>query len=179
VGDRLAEIFQRNIDEADMKDSDARGLVLKRLYDLRHQIEHANVSDFAELPIDLKVLPNILSQLNEKGLIGWHPERTMAGGYLAFIARITAFGVDVVERTAISPIEITIDSSVNVHGSQNVIVGGSGNVQNVTMDFEKMINAVDDATVSERDKVEAKSVLQKLAESKLAQSIIRKFLLGA
>lgn len=41
-------------------------------------------------------------------------------GYMAYMARITAYGVDVVKETTPSPITITIDQSVNVCASQNV-----------------------------------------------------------
>jgi hypothetical protein len=161
-----------------MKDSDSRGLVLKRLYDVRHQLDHANGSDFSGLPIEPKVLPNILEQLAQQNLIDWKPLRGSMGSYLAFMAKITAFGVDVVEGNITSPITVTIDSSVNVHGSQNVQVGGHGNIQTVTMDFEKMINAVEGADVSISEKAEAKSLLQKIANNKLVQSIVSKYVLG-
>ncbi len=84
----------------------------------------------------------------------------------------------VIEENVPPPIAITIDSSVNVHGSQNVQVGGSGNVMNVKMDFEKMINAVDQAQVSEPQKAEAKSLLRQLAENDLVQWIIKKCMTG-
>jgi hypothetical protein len=161
-----------------MKDSAARGIVLKQLYDIRHQLDRANGSDFAGLPIEPKILPNILDQLAQQNLIDWNPLRGGMGSYLAFMAKITAFGVDVVEGNVASPITVTIDSSVNVHGSQNVQVGGQGNVQTVTMEFEKMINAVEGADVSVSEKAEAKSLLQKIAGDKLVQSVISKYVLG-
>lgn len=161
-----------------MRDGDARGVVLKRLYDIRHRRDRANASDFAGLPIEPRVLPNIMEQLAQQNLIDWHPVREGMDNHLIFMARITAFGVDVVEGNVASPITVTIDSSVNVHGSQNVQVGGQGNVQTVTMDIERMINAVDGANVSAAEKTEAKSLLQKIALNKLVQSILTKYILG-
>lgn len=161
-----------------MKDSEARGLVLKRLYDIRHQLDRANGRDFSGLPIEPTVLPNILDQLAQQNLVDWNPLRGGMGVYLALMARITAFGVDVVEGNVAPPISISIDSSVNVHGSQNVQIGGQGNVQTVTMDFDKMINAVEGADLSMAEKAEAKSILEKIANNKIVQSIISKIVLG-
>jgi hypothetical protein len=161
-----------------MKDSDARGLVLRRLYDIRHQLDRADASDFVGLPIEAKVLPNILDQLAQQNLIEWNPARGAMGRYLAFMARITAFGVDVVEGNTVPPISVTIDSSITVQGSQGVQIGGQGNTQTVTMDVEKLINAVDGSNASETEKAEAKSLLHKIGESKLVQEVLRKWLLG-
>ena len=45
-------------------------------------------------------------------------------------------------------------------------------MQNVTMDIEKMISMVDSANASVTEKAEAKSLLQKISESKLVQTIL-------
>lgn len=45
------------------------------------------------------------------------------------------------EVTGQPPIAISIDSSINVHGSQNIQIGGQGNVQSLTMDIEKMASS--------------------------------------
>ena len=156
-----------------MKDNDARGLVLQRLYDIRHKVDFANHHDFAGVPLDEMTLGNILEQLAQKGLVNWKPARLLAGHYAAFMARITAFGSDVIEGVARPPIAISIDSSVNVHGSQNVQIGGQGNVQNLTMDIEKMNLFVDSAEASVVEKEEAKSLLKKISENKLVQMAIR------
>jgi hypothetical protein len=161
-----------------MKDSDARGLVLNRLYDLRHQIEYANMSDFADIGVDAKIIPAIVEQLAQQDLVKWNPQKAMAGRYLALMAKITARGVDVIEGNTTAPIAITIDSSVNVHGSQNVQIGGSGNVQTVTMDIERMINAVDGANVSSTEKEEAKSLLKKISENKLVRTLLSQWVGG-
>jgi hypothetical protein len=164
--------------EDKMKDSEARGLVLRRLYDIRHESDGADARDLeGVLPIDPKILPNILDQLAQQNLVTWKPLRSGMGAYLAFMARITAFGVNVIEGTAAAPITITVDSSVNVQGSQNVQIG-HGNVQTVTMDIGKMINAVDGSDASASEKAEAKSLLKQIGESKLVQEMLRKFLLG-
>jgi hypothetical protein len=85
------------------------------------------------------------------------------------MAKITAFGADVVEGNTPPPISINIDSSVSVHGSQGVQIGGQGNVQNVTMDVGKLMNAVDAGTGTMQEKEEAKSLLKKVLENPLAK----------
>jgi hypothetical protein len=159
--------------EDKMKDNEARGLILTRLYEIRNEVDYANPKDLAGLPLAEDVVGNILKQLDEQGLINWKPVRAGPGrNYLAYMAHITAFGVDVVEGNSRPPISITIDSSVNVHGSQNVMVGGQGNVQTVTMDIEKMISVVDNSGTSVAEREEAKSLLKKIADNKLVQTIL-------
>jgi hypothetical protein len=159
--------------EDKMKDNEARGLILTRLYEIRNEVDYANPKDLAGLPLAETVIGNILQQLGEKGLIDWKPVRAGPGrNYLAYMAHISAFGVDVVEGKSQPPISITIDSSVNVHGSQNVLIGGQGNVQTVTMDIEKMISVVDSSGTSVREREEAKSLLKKIAENKLVQTVL-------
>ena len=60
--------------------------------------------------------------------------------YRAVMAKINAYGVDVIERRVQPPIAINIDQSVNVHGSQGVQIGGSGNVQNINLTLDKLNN---------------------------------------
>src|SRR6266404_2375395 len=100
-----------------MKDADVRGLVLKALYDVRHTTFLPMIpDDLPNLPrLDVPTLRNITNQLNEKGLIKFTP--IMGGPNVIGRAGISAEGVDVVERTAKSPITVTFDHSVNVHGS--------------------------------------------------------------
>jgi hypothetical protein len=85
------------------------------------------------------------------------------------MAKITAFGADVIEGSTPPPISINVDSSVNVHGSQGVQIGGQGNVQNITMDVGKLMNAVDAGTGTMQEKEEAKSLLKKVLENPLAK----------
>jgi hypothetical protein len=159
-----------------MNDSETRGLVLRRLYEIRHQIVQAQVHDFDDLQLEPDVLVGIMDQLAQKNLIEWTPHRSgMRPGIDAFVAHIKAFGVDVVEGTERPPIAITIDSSVNVHGSQNVQIGGEGNVQTVTMDIDKMVTAVGSSNASLAEREEAKSILKRMANSKLVQTVIVEF----
>jgi hypothetical protein len=160
-------------------DSEARGLILRRLYDLRHDASRRMVGpkEFEDIELPEHVVGNIVEQLQGKGLIAAKVLRTGAG-LATFMARILAPGVDVIEGKTRPPMAITVDNSVNIHGSQNVQVGGSGNVQNVTMDIQKLISLVDSAGASVAEKEEAKSLLKKLADNKLVQWALTKWASG-
>ena|ERR1700684_2115533 len=155
-----------------MKDNETRGLVLKALYDVRHvAFMPALPAQVPGLPsLDRNLLRNIVVQLKDKGLIEFM--HLSGGDNMIGRAKITAYGIDVVEGAIVSPIAISIDQSVNVHGSQNVQVGGHDNVQNVSMDIEKMISVVDSADASVTEKEEAKSLLKRISENKLVQMVI-------
>jgi hypothetical protein len=125
-----------------MKDSDVRGLVLRKMYDLRHKQDHVPIPQELDLPgldmtlpENLQMVGNVAKQLNDLGLLKF--KEFMGEKYRNGFASITAFGVDVIEGGARPPLAITIDSSVHVHGSQGVQIGGQGNTQHVTMDLVK------------------------------------------
>jgi hypothetical protein len=164
-----------------MKDQEARGIVLKRLYDIREAKQPAELSNFDDTSLAPETVTRMLEQLAQKGLIEWHPHK---GGinsptkYLAVMARISAFGVDVVEGGAKSPIAINIDASVNVHGSQGVQIGGSGNVQNVSLTLERLNNYIDSAGATTQEKKDAKGLLSAAFENPLVQKAIQ-WLTGA
>jgi hypothetical protein len=92
------------------------------------------------------------------------------------MAKIKAFGADVIEGNTPPPISISVDNRVSVHGSQGVQIGGQGNVQNITMDVGKLMNAVDAGTGAMQEKEEAKSFLKKLFENPLAKFALDWFL---
>jgi hypothetical protein len=159
-----------------MKDAEWRGLILQRLYDIRH-INDGSTTIPDGLGLDGLVpsgndnlLANVADQLKQHNLIGFSEfiaPRRMGR------AKITAFGVDVVEGTKVSEITITIDQSTNVHHSQHVQVG-KGNIQN-TGDIHKLNVAIDESHATLTEKDEAKSLLRKITENPLLVSILGKF----
>jgi hypothetical protein len=160
-----------------VKDSDVRGLVLQKLYELRHEEDLIPLPDNFELsgldmskPSNLKMVGNIAKHLDDMGLIKF--SQHMGHDYRSGYGAISAYGVDVVEGNQAPPISITVDSSVNVHGSQGVQIGGQGNVQTVTLDVEKLINAVDGGHGTMQEKAEAKSLLKKLTENPIVKGAL-------
>jgi hypothetical protein len=154
-----------------MDDNTARGLVLKRLYDLRDVKQSTVPQDFADLGFEQNKLGRLMEQLADERLINWKPLKGGMGVYLIFMAQITGQGTKVIEGIVRSA-SIKIDNSVNVHGSQGVQIGGQGNTQNVTMDVGKLINAIDGGSGTVQEKEEAKSLLKKVMENPLVKGAI-------
>lgn len=153
-----------------MKDNELRGMVLKVMYDLRHQDHYVDVDRSLDIGVPQNVLRNIFQQLKESNLIEWRAVVSGMG-----LARLTSYGVDVVEGTVRPPISIVIDQSVTVSSSQNVIVG-SGNVQTVSIDVEKLNLAIDHSKADFAEKAEAKSLLKKLIENKLLRAVLERWI---
>lgn len=156
-----------------MKDSEVRGVVLRALYDIRH--EKRNPAIPRDVPalenIDMNVLSNILRHLKEQVLIDFTP--LSGGDMLLGRGNISSHGVDVVEGTIAPPISISmVDNSTNVQGSQGVMIGGQGNTQTVALDVEKLFNAIDQAQVSETEKAEAKGLWKSILENPLAKKAL-------
>jgi hypothetical protein len=155
-----------------MKDMEVRGIILQKLYDIRHSNNGMVMipDGLGLMSIEPSVLGNCAAQLRDQRLITF--SEILGAGHRAGFGSITAFGVDVVEGNTRSPIAVSIDSSINVSGSQGIQIGGHSNIQNVTFDLEKMISMVDSAGGTITEKEEAKSLLKKLAENKLVQTIL-------
>ena len=159
-----------------MKDSEVRGIILQKLYDIRHSNNGMIMipDGLGIMNIESSVLGNCATQLREQSLIIF--SEVLGAGHRAGYGSITAFGVDVVEGNTRPPIAVSIDSSINVSGSQGIQIGGTSNIQNVTLDLEKMISMVDSAGGTITEKEEAKSLLKKLTENKLVQTVLGKWL---
>jgi hypothetical protein len=156
-----------------MKDSEVRGLILRQLYELRHEQSYVHVPDKLTLPAEInpRVAGNVAAQLAEQHLITF--KEHMGAHHTSGLAQINAYGVDVVEGARQSAIAITFDQSINIHGSSNVQIG-KGNVQNATLD--KVAVAIDEAGASQTEKAEAKSLWSLVTSNKLLMGALSKFL---
>ena len=96
-------------------------------------------------------------------------------GLLSGFAKINDFGVKVLEGGVASPIRISFDEGrrTNVpRPKQATIVPSTPQQQAITEAVEKVITAINQADVSEREKNEVKSLLRKLLDSKAAASVL-------
>src|SRR6266403_1421851 len=96
-------------------------------------------------------------------------------GLLSGFARISDFGVKVIEAGVGPPIQISIDKSRRTsvpRPKQAPITASSPQQQKITDALEKLITAINQADVSEREKNEAKSSLRKLLSSKAAAKVL-------
>jgi hypothetical protein len=156
-----------------MTDSELRGIILQKFYEERHHLTALQLSDVIAIDPNESAmrLANICEQLDEHRLLEWQSMKSQVdvqGG----IGRITARGVDVIEGTVSPPISITLhDHSISIRSSSNVQVGSS-NTQNINIQIDRLIAAVDHSTASDQEKAEAKSLLRAIAENPLVQSVL-------
>ena len=159
-----------------MKDTDLRGLILKKYYEKRREgFFQWTSEDFTDVPetvdFDAVDLFRICDQLAEHGLIDWKPLRGGQGQTIGGAGKITAFGVDVIEGDAKPPISITIDKrNIAITNSSNVQIGNA-NVQKLSI--EEIIEAINKSKDTESHKSEAKSRLQEFLKHPLVTSIVQ------
>jgi hypothetical protein len=154
-----------------MKDNELRAVVLQKYYDLRDRdyFQWCEVELDDQFPIKtFDDLGRICNQLGEHNLIDWRPIEDGSGKTVGGVGKITAFGVDVIEGTAKSPITITFDYSqtVSITGTNNIV----GNHNSIKV--EEINAAISHSNFSEVEKAEAKSLWQKVCENKLLNTVI-------
>jgi hypothetical protein len=156
-----------------MKDNELRAVVLRRFYECRAAGRHD--WKLEDLNNEVKTTPGdfyrICDQLAEHKLIEWQPMRAQMRGHIftnGGLGQITAKGVDVIEGTVQSPISISVDHSqtVTIHGSNNII----GN--NNQLSLESVNSEISRSNFSEPEKVEAKSLWQKVCENKILNTVV-------
>src|ERR1700738_3510241 len=105
-----------------MRDSELRGVILEALYNQRRK-DLVNLDDeVGGSPLPHGATESILRQLVKKGLVE-RPIQPLNG---LGNARITAYGIDVVQGTSSPPVSIVLHQRITV---QDVQVG-EGNIQN-------------------------------------------------
>jgi hypothetical protein len=156
-----------------MNDNQLRGLVLKYFYHNRRLQRGLlpGISDLGELQnVNDRDIVRACNQLADHNLIDWQKYETFNGS--GGLGNINAFGVDVIEGTAKSPISINLDNSqsISVSGSSNVTISGS-NTQGNTITLEDLISQVDNNNASDKDKDEARNLFRRFLEHPLVSSI--------
>jgi hypothetical protein len=163
-----------------MKDSVVRGCLLQLLYERRSEGSIPfGQGERAVLPpggINRRDWLRGLAQLSEYHLIDWTPLEDQSGmGLLSGFARINDFGVKVLQADVASPILISIDESRRTTVSrqeQASIATSTPQQQAITEALEKVITAINQADLSEKEKNAAKSLLRKLLRSKAAGNVL-------
>ena len=186
--DRLSNFEQRTI-FIPMKDSVVRGRVLQLLHERRGEgflpFGAAERAVPAPEGINHRDWLQALAQLAEYGLIDWKPIEDKSGmGLLGGFARMNEFGIHVLSSGAASPIRITFDESRRaVVGVPPEIKMPGEEVQTLKDAFEQIILAIEQTSISEGERKEARLLLLKLLQSKAAvgalgenaQSLITKY----
>jgi hypothetical protein len=157
-----------------MKDSVVRGELLQFLY--RHRDEGAipfGRSKEAILPpagISRRDWLGAVAQLAEFGLIDWKPSEDRSGrGLLEGFASISESGIKVIETGCEPPIRIAFDRGITAGKPQQPITASTAAEQAAVIEaMEKVIAAIEQAQVSDREKNEARSLLRKLLAGRAA-----------
>ncbi len=162
-----------------MKDSVVRGCLLQLLYERRSEgsipFGHAEQAVPPPAGISRRDWLRAVAQLSEHCLIEWTPLEDQSGmGLLSGFAKINDFGIKVLEAGVASPIRISIDESrrTKVPRQEQAPIAPSTQQQAIMEALEKVITAINQADVSEREKNGAKSLLRKLLGSKAAASVL-------
>jgi hypothetical protein len=174
-----------------MKDSVVRGRVLQLLYERRGEgflpFGAAERAVPAPEGINNRDWLQALAQLAEYGLIDWKPIEDKSGmGLLGGFARMNELGMHVLNSSAASPIRVTFDERRAVVGDPQEIKMPGAEVQALKDAFELIILAIEQTSISEGEKKEARSLLLKLLESKAgaralgedARSLITRYFAG-
>jgi hypothetical protein len=107
-----------------MRDNELRGLILEALYNQRRNDLVNLDQELGALPVPHSATESILRQLVKKGLLE-RPVQPLNG---LGNARITAYGIDVVQGTISPPVSILLHQRITVQAVQV----GEGNIQNVS-----------------------------------------------
>ena len=159
-----------------MKDSELRGIVLRKFYERRRENREISLQaeDFKDVKQDLD-WPDIFracDQLAEHGLIHWEPLRGNRGQTRTGVGRITAFGADVIEGNATSTIAVHVDNRTYAfHESHHNIIGDK-NVQIGDVTVGDIVNKIDSAPVSAKDKKEARGIIARAFEQPAVANIL-------
>jgi hypothetical protein len=163
-----------------MKDSVVRGCLLQFLYERRSEgsLPFGQGEQAVPAPggINRRDWLRAVAQLSEYDLIDWTPVEDHSGmGLLSGFAKINDFGVEVLEGGVAPPIQISIDERrrTTVPKREEAPIATSTPQQERIADaLDKVINAINQADLSEQEKNESKSLLRKLLSSKAAAKVL-------
>src|SRR5207244_7533508 len=170
----------RSIMTKSMTDSVVRGCLLQLLYERRSEgsipFGHSEQAIPPPAGINRRDWLRAVAQLSEYRLIDWTPLEDKSGmGLLSGFAKINDFGIEVLEAGVAPPIRISIDKSRRTkvpRQEQGPIAPSTPQQQMITEALEKVITAINQADLSEKEKNEAKSLLRKLLRSKAAAKVL-------
>jgi hypothetical protein len=163
-----------------MKDSVVRGCLLQFLYERRDQgaIAFGHAKEAAPPPqgINRRDWLGAVAQLAEYGLIDWEPVEDRSGrGLLEGFASISESGIEVMETGCEPPILIAFDEKqrpVAAKPQPEATAAVAAEHLSVTEALDKVIAAIEQASVSEHERNEAKSWLRKLLAGKAAANVL-------
>ena len=123
-----------------MKDSEARSLILRRLYDARDTARDVSFSSFTDVRLNRIALVNrfavarLLQQLSDEGFISWNVIHTRAG-YVDGVAHITAKGEHAVQHPGTTDPSTVFGQNIAARDSPSMQIGNR-NIQSAAIDVE-------------------------------------------
>jgi hypothetical protein len=112
-----------------MEDNEIRRYILQYFYAKRRDgfISAPHPNNFNNL-IDEGEINDIIEQLSSAGLIDWYLQRKN-GHYMSINkGKITAKGVDVMERKVLPPIAITFQQNITINQASGFQIGNNNNI---------------------------------------------------
>lgn len=151
-----------------MNDNALRGKLLQELYDNRREPWSQIGLNLANSPTAQETV-RIAEQLSQHNLI----EFKMLNRHIGGQARITAFGVDVIEGTATSPISVSVGATdtINISNSSNVQIGDN-NAQVINDGVRALVKTINESGASQAEKDDAKSLLSKFLTHPLVSAAV-------
>jgi hypothetical protein len=160
---------------AQMRDSELRGIVLRRFYDRRREGQYIKLKDedFRAVPeeLELQDVFRACEQLGEHGLIDWKSADRI-DGVLDGFGKISAYGVDVVEGTATATLSLTVDNRSYAFNQSHHNIVGDSNVQVSDITLGRLADMISAANASEAEKTEARGVLARAFEHPAVAAIL-------
>jgi hypothetical protein len=132
-----------------MRDSELRGLILEALYNQRRKDLVNLDQELGGVPVPHSATESILRQLVKKGLVD-RPIQSLNG---LGNARITAYGIDVVQATTRPPLSILLHQRITV---QDVQVG-EGNFSDTKLDIQNVSDTTLDVPMDHSEATHDKS----------------------
>jgi hypothetical protein len=126
-----------------MRDSELRGIILEALYNQRRRDLVDFETELGKLSLPGGVVESLLRQLEKRALI----ERSLRSVSGLGKGRITAYGIEVVERTTNPPLSILFRQNITVEDSSEVRID-SGKIPHVS-DIKEMNSPINHSQASE------------------------------
>jgi len=153
-----------------MTDNELRGVILTKFYERRREGNIIPKPEDFDPSIPPEDLYRICEQLGENNLLLWRSSPTSGQPFFGS-GKISAYGVNVIENNAKSPIGITLTQNISISHSQGIQIGNH-NIQSFVSSVEQIILKIDKSNSSDKEKEEAKSRLKAFLTHPLVTSII-------
>jgi hypothetical protein len=155
-----------------MLDEEIMGAILQILHQRRYEgfVHFTRAFDALRLPQN--ILRHNLSRLYQKSLIAWEDKEVGGLG----VGNITDYGIEVVTKKTQPPIPMVFQH-FTITNSSGVVIGDNNTQTNV--EVGNLIATLNDPKSTTDQKAEAKSLLQKIAESPLTNTVVAALAKGA